>query len=167
VITAKLGSAVVPEAATRGVRFSGPARIADDTAKVASDEARFLVGDHVGLDVPECRLRLVPDAVVERLDDVFLEGGRARKDRDDGLPLRLALLAVGQAENVHLHAGSSTAFVKLVYCNPCYVRSYAIERVRADLLDWDTPCMRSNTASIHPADLYPTWSRRAALGGVM
>jgi hypothetical protein len=33
---------------------------------------RVLVGEHFGLDVAEGSVRLVPDAVVERLDDAFL-----------------------------------------------------------------------------------------------
>ena len=42
-------------------------------------EMRLLVGDHVGLDVAEGRVGLVLDAVVEGLDDVFLEVRRARE----------------------------------------------------------------------------------------
>ena len=40
----------------------------------------LLVRDHVGLDVAEGGIRLVLDAVVEGLDDVFLEVVGARMD---------------------------------------------------------------------------------------
>src|ERR1700722_6667930 len=50
-----------------------PGGAADHAAEIDWREIRVLVGEHVGLDVAEGRARLVPDAVVERLDDVFLE----------------------------------------------------------------------------------------------
>ena len=62
-----------------------PARAADDGAEVAAVEVRLLVGDHVGLDVAEGRVGLVLDAVVEGLDDVFLEPRRAREGGDHGV----------------------------------------------------------------------------------
>jgi hypothetical protein len=40
---------------------------------------RLLLGDHVGLDVAECGIRFVFDAVVKGLDDVLLEVRRARE----------------------------------------------------------------------------------------
>src|SRR3954452_14995 len=49
-----------------------PGRSSDDAAKIAACEVRILVRKHVSLDVAECRLRLVLDAVVEGLNDVFL-----------------------------------------------------------------------------------------------
>src|SRR5690606_11931090 len=55
-----------------------PRRITDDAAEVPGMEMRFLVGDDVCLHVAESGVRLVSDAVVESLDDVFLEVRRAR-----------------------------------------------------------------------------------------
>jgi hypothetical protein len=46
-------------------------------AKVSSAKMRLLVGDDIGLDVAKSRVWLVLDAVVERLNDVFLELRRA------------------------------------------------------------------------------------------
>src|SRR5271169_5747154 len=51
-------------------------------------EMRLLVGEHVGLGVAECRRRLVLDAVIERLHDVFLEVLRARMRVHHGLDAR-------------------------------------------------------------------------------
>src|SRR6266851_2405507 len=50
-----------------------PGRSTNYAAEIAAPESRVLVREHVGLDVAECRVGLVLDAVVERLDDVFLE----------------------------------------------------------------------------------------------
>jgi hypothetical protein len=46
---------------------------ADYAAEIDARELRILVGEHVSLYVAEGSLRLIPDAVVEGLDDVFLE----------------------------------------------------------------------------------------------
>src|ERR1044072_2750508 len=62
-----------------------PVRATDDAAEVAAVEVRLLVGDHVGLNVAEGSVRLVLDAVIERLDDVFLELSRAWESTNDGL----------------------------------------------------------------------------------
>src|ERR1700682_3723245 len=63
-------SEVAPNA--RGPSAS-PGRSANHAAEIAAPESRVLVREHVGLDVAERRVGLVFDAVVERLDDVFLE----------------------------------------------------------------------------------------------
>src|SRR5258707_1026421 len=82
-----------------------PGRAADHGAEIAAPEGWVLVREHIGLDVAEGRLGLVPDAVVERLDDVLLEAGGARMRRDDRRALGIAVLGVAEAEHVHLDAG--------------------------------------------------------------
>ena len=52
---------------------ASPGGPADDAAEVAAVEVWLLVRDHVGLDVAEGGIGLVLDAVIEGLDDVFLE----------------------------------------------------------------------------------------------
>src|SRR5271166_6949472 len=54
-----------------------PGRSANHAAVIAAPEGRVLVREHIGLHVADCRVGLVPDAVVECLDDVFLEVLRA------------------------------------------------------------------------------------------
>ena len=50
-----------------------PSGSSDDAAEIPAGEMGILVREHVSLDVAECRVGLVFDAVTERLDDVFLE----------------------------------------------------------------------------------------------
>ena len=65
---------------------------------------RVLVGEHVGLDVAEGSVRLVLDAVVERLDDVFLEVAAARIRPHHRLALCVGEVGVGDTQHVHLYA---------------------------------------------------------------
>src|SRR5258708_40045030 len=67
-------------------------------------EVRVLVGEDVGLDVAERRVRLMLDPIVEGLDDVLLEMRRAGIGRDHGLALRIREFLVGDTEHVHLDA---------------------------------------------------------------
>src|SRR3984957_2266066 len=83
------------------VRSPLPRRSADHAAKVASPEASIFVCEHVGVYGAECRLRLVPEAVVEGLDDVFLEATAARVGMNDRLPLRLGVIGIGKPQHVH------------------------------------------------------------------
>src|SRR6266851_9525651 len=87
-----------------GYRSAAPGGAADHAAEVAAMEVRLLVRDHVGLDVAEGRLRLVLDAVVERLDDVFLEMLGTRMGAHHSLALGVAVFGMGQAEHIHFHA---------------------------------------------------------------
>jgi hypothetical protein len=61
-----------------------PVRVTDDGAKIGAVEMRFLIGDHVSLDVTEGGVGLVLDAVVKGLDDVFLERRGAGEGSDHG-----------------------------------------------------------------------------------
>src|SRR5712671_1760426 len=81
-----------------------PGRSADHAAEVAALESRILVRENVGLDVAERGVRLVPDAVVEGLDDVFLEAIAARMRIDHRVSLLVAVFGIGEPEHVHLHA---------------------------------------------------------------
>src|SRR5258705_10862332 len=53
--------------------LAGPSGGADHAAEIPGSEGGILVGENVGLDVAEGRIGLVVDAVVEGLDDLFLE----------------------------------------------------------------------------------------------
>ena len=66
---------------------------------------RILVREHVGLHIAEGRFGLVLDAVVEGLDDVFLEMRSARMCMHHRLALRVAVFGISQAEHVHFDAG--------------------------------------------------------------
>src|SRR5437764_14817525 len=75
-----------------------PARSPDHSAEIAALEAGVLVGEDVGLDVAERRVGLALDAIVEGLDDVFLEMRGARIGRGHGLALRIRALVIGDTE---------------------------------------------------------------------
>jgi hypothetical protein len=60
----------------RKTDLTDPSGVADDTAEVATSEFRVLVRQNVSFDVPEGCLGLLMDAIVERLQNVFLEVGR-------------------------------------------------------------------------------------------
>src|SRR5271168_4432319 len=97
----------VDETGVLGVSRTGlpnPGGVADNAAEVAADERGVLVGEDVGLDVAEGGLGPLVDAVVEGLDDVFLELGGAGILGDDGVAELVGVLLVGDSEHVHLHA---------------------------------------------------------------
>src|SRR6202521_1278286 len=81
-----------------------PGGATDHAAEISRREMRVLVGEHVSLDVAERSVRLVPDAVVEGLDDVFLEAVAARMRLHNRLALRVGKFGIGNAEHVHLYA---------------------------------------------------------------
>src|ERR1700720_3183398 len=81
-----------------------PGGAADYAAEIAAREMRILVGEHVGLYVAEGSVRLVFDAVVEGLDDVFLEAVAARMRPHHRLALRVGEFAIGNTQHVHLDA---------------------------------------------------------------
>src|SRR5947208_176765 len=74
-----------------------PRRCADDLAEIATPEGRVFVGEHVGLDVAEGSMRLVPDTVVKGLYDLFLEAAGARMRSHDRLAFSIAVFGVAQA----------------------------------------------------------------------
>src|SRR5580704_7789050 len=75
-----------------------PGGAAAHAAEIAAREVRIFVGEHVGLDVAEGGMRLVPDAVVEGLDDFFLETAAARMRLYHRLALRVGEFGVGNAQ---------------------------------------------------------------------
>src|SRR6266851_1872603 len=84
--------------------LAGPGGGADHAAEIHGSEGGILVREHVGLDIAKGRLGLVVDAIVERLDDLFLEAARARVRADDRFALGVGELGKGEAEHVHLDA---------------------------------------------------------------
>src|SRR5271168_630445 len=81
-----------------------PGGVADHATEITPGETRVLVGEHVGLDVAEGCVRLVLDAVVERLDDVFLELVAARMCPHYRLALCVREVGVGDTQHVHFDA---------------------------------------------------------------
>src|SRR6202011_1983836 len=81
-----------------------PGGSSDDAAEIAAGEVRILIREHVGLDVAEGRLRLVLDAIVEGLDDVFHEMRSTRMCMHHRLALRVAVLGIAQPEHIHFDA---------------------------------------------------------------
>ena len=75
--------------------LAGPSRGADHAAEIFGPERGILVGEHVGLDIAKGRLGLAVDAVIEGLDDFFLEAAGARVDADDSFALSLRVNAGG------------------------------------------------------------------------
>src|ERR1700716_1207170 len=82
-----------------------PGRSANHAAEIAAPESRVLVREHVGLDIAECRVGLVLDAVVERLDDVLLELRGARMRVHDCFAFLTAVFGIAQPQYIHLDAG--------------------------------------------------------------
>src|SRR6202022_3050008 len=87
-----------------------PGGSSDHAAEIAALEVRILVRQHVGLDVAEGCLRLVLDAVVEGLDDVFLEMRRPRMGVHDRIAFRVAILGIAQSEHIHFDAGRHQSY---------------------------------------------------------
>src|SRR5260370_2723927 len=78
---------------------------ADHAAEIDAAEVRVLIREHVGVDVAEGRLRLVLVAIVEGLDDVFLETRSTRMYMHHRLALRVAVLGISYAKHIHFDAG--------------------------------------------------------------
>jgi hypothetical protein len=71
---------------------------ADHAAEIAAPEGRILVRENIGLHVAEGRLRLVLDAVVEGLDDVFFEMYVPRMGMNYRLALFIAVFGISEAK---------------------------------------------------------------------
>jgi len=71
-------------------------RAANDVAEVGPHELGIFVGKNIGLHIAEGGFWLVPDAVVEGLNDVFLETGSAGISRDYRLALRIRELLLAR-----------------------------------------------------------------------
>src|ERR1700738_4580984 len=82
-----------------------PGGSADHAAEIDAAEVRVLIREHVGVDVAEGRLRLVLVAVVEGLDDVFLETRSTRMCMHHRLALRVAVFRISQTKHIHFDAG--------------------------------------------------------------
>src|SRR5882672_10111658 len=71
-----------------------PGRGADHAAEIAACEGGILIRENIGFHIAERRLRLVLDAVIEGLDDVFLEMRSTRMCMHHRLALRVAVLGI-------------------------------------------------------------------------
>src|SRR5439155_25479666 len=85
--------------------LSRPGRGADHPAEILGPEGGILVGEHIGVDIAEGRLRPVVKAVVKGLDDLFLEAAGTRVGEDHGFALGVSELGKRDAKHVHLDAG--------------------------------------------------------------
>src|ERR1700688_1712255 len=83
-----------------------PSGSANHAAEVAAAKGGILICEHVGLNVAECGLWLVPYPVVESLDYVFLEMIGARVCMHNSLAFTVAILSVRETEHVHFDASS-------------------------------------------------------------
>src|SRR5882757_3750655 len=81
-----------------------PGRGADHAAEIDLGEVRVLIREYVGVDIAEGRLRLVLVAVVEGLDDIFLETRATRMCMHHRLALRVAVFGISQSKHVHFDA---------------------------------------------------------------
>jgi hypothetical protein len=79
-----------------------PLRGADDTAEVHALEPWILVRQDICLHIAEGRLRLLLDAIVKGLDDVFFKVLGARIRGDDRFTVSVGEFRVGDSENIHL-----------------------------------------------------------------
>src|SRR6266700_2194827 len=94
---------MAPRTCWRAMDFLAlPVRTADDTAEVHALELWILVRQHICLHIAECRLRLVLDAVVKGLDDVFFKVLGAWIRGDDRFAISVGEFRVGDSENIHL-----------------------------------------------------------------
>src|SRR5438270_261905 len=137
-------------------RLPAPSRSSNDTAEISVSEVRILVRQHVGVDVAEGRLRPVLVAVVEGLDDVFLEMGRTRMCMHHSLALRVAVLPVFYAEHIHFDAGGDQSYDRV------HVLRDARRRVQGDrrpdhvyILLFDAVASQKVASSIRAVDLEP------------
>src|ERR1700694_580393 len=80
-----------------------PGGAADHAAEIAAPKRWILIGKNIGFHVAESRLRLVLDAVIERLDDVFLELCRTRVGMHHRLALGIAEFGITEAKHVHFN----------------------------------------------------------------
>src|SRR3984893_16057608 len=87
--------------------LAGPGRGADYAAEILGPERGVLVGENVGVDSAEGRLGLVVEAVVEGLDDLFLEAAGSRVRANHGFALDVRELGKSDTEHVHLDAGGN------------------------------------------------------------
>src|ERR1700681_282541 len=67
---------------------------ADHAAEIAAPEGRILIGENIGFHIAERCLRLVLDAVIEGLDDVFLKMRSTRMCMHHRLALRVAVFGI-------------------------------------------------------------------------
>ena len=135
--------------------LAGPSGGADHAAEIPGSEGGILVGENVGLDVAEGRIGLVVDAVVEALDDLFLEVAGARVCADDGCALGLREVGKSDAERnavVQAHPRSNhfkEDIIQAFYDGIKRKPDTTFGNVKADVLaDKDPAFRRGNFCSV-------------------
>src|SRR5580704_12900978 len=86
---------------------------ADHAAEVAAPEGRIFVRENIGFHVAEGCLGLVLDAVIEGLDDVFLETRSTRMCMHHRLALRVGVFGISYAKYVHFDAGRYQSYDRM------------------------------------------------------
>src|ERR1700735_5452455 len=86
-------------------KLPSPGRGADHAAEVAAPEGRIFVRENIGFHVAEGCLGLVLDAVIEVLDDVFLEMRSTRMCMHHRLSLCVGEFGIVYSQYVHFDAG--------------------------------------------------------------
>src|ERR1700683_8950 len=79
-----------------------PLRTADDIAEVQALKPWILVRQYICLHIAKCRLRLVLDAVVKVLNNVFFKVLSPWVGGDDSLAISSGEFRVGDPKNIHL-----------------------------------------------------------------
>src|SRR6267154_1372298 len=119
---------------------AAPGRVTDDTAEIATAEAGVLVCEYVRFYVSEGGLRLVFDAVVEGLQDVLFEMGRAREGLHDCVAVGVCEGGVVDSEHIHFNACGYESNDRMhvlrdagsrVKCNRC---PYAVDVLFRDVM---------------------------------
>src|SRR3984885_15594349 len=82
-----------------------PGRGADYAAEVAAPEGRIFVRENIGFHISEGCLGLVLDAVIEGLDDVFLEMRSTWMSVHHCLALSVGMFRIVYPQHVHFDAG--------------------------------------------------------------
>lgn len=77
-----------------------PCRCTNHAAEIAAMEMGLLVGDHIDFDVAERSIGLVPDTVIERLDDVLLKVLGTRMGVYDGFAIGIREGLITSAEHI-------------------------------------------------------------------
>src|ERR1700758_3754618 len=83
-----------------------PGGSANHSAEIPALERCIFVRQDVGFYIPECRLWLVLNPVIERLDDILLEMRGSRVRLYNRLALSISILGIGKPEHVHFDARS-------------------------------------------------------------
>src|SRR5882672_2357726 len=134
-----------------------PGRGADHAAEIAAPEGRILIRENIGFHIAERRLRLMLDAVIEGLDDVFFEMRCPRMCMHPRLALRIAVLGTAKPEHIHSVTRATTG------CTCCGMRGVVCKAIASQTVSISCCAMpwlrRKSRATFAP----PTSNRSSAL----